>query len=146
MQPQVKPKVCNMYTSWLKEEVDNFPRGVYGSIRGEPKNLKNLHDRCIFKALVEYLKTYAKQSNLSSEEDLETSIMCLKLLNGNLPKTLPLFDWTFLSPLLLVQQPALNEQIIILFAKQSVTSSSARISVEDYLGNFCNTNNANVCT
>ncbi|XP_065212794.1 uncharacterized protein LOC135840279 isoform X2 [Planococcus citri] len=140
VQPQVRPHVYNMYLRWLIEEVDNFPRSLYGSIRGEPKDLKILHDRCLFRALVDYLKNFSKQITSFKEDDLETSVICLKLLNGDLPKKLPLFNWTFLVPLLHIQQPALAEQIITLFSKQSCTSSSARVSAEDYLRTFANTN------
>lgn len=125
-----------MLIHWLREEVENFPRSYYASIRGEPKDLNYMHNRYIYKALIKYLKIFLKKCNSYHDYELEMSVMCLKILNGNLGKTLPLHNWSFLLELLEIQQFSLTEQILILFAKQSRTSSSARICIEDYLKNF----------
>lgn len=132
----VRDEACEMLTFWLQEEVDNFPRSLYGSIRGEPKDFNFLHHRCLCKSLVNHLKMFARQNHSHDKSDIETSITCLKILNGDLPKTLPLLNWSFLWQLLEIKEFRLTEQVIILFAKQSKTSSSARICIENYLKDF----------
>lgn len=130
----MKPKVCELLTIWLAQEVKNFSRSIFHSVHRERESVLSFHDKSIFKSTVNTCKYAAKKLEPGDvdQAELKMVVYCLRILNGQLAKSLPPFNWSFLNDFLLVSDE-LRKEVLKFWAKESVTSISAKTCIETWL-------------
>lgn len=122
-------------TVWLSQEVKNFNRSIFHSVHRERESVLSFHDKSIFKATVNNCKYAAKKliSGNVDQADLRMVVYCLQILNGQPPKSLPPFNWSFLNDFMLYKNADLRKEVLKFWAKESITSASAKTCVETWL-------------
>ncbi|XP_026290948.1 focadhesin isoform X2 [Frankliniella occidentalis] len=110
--------VCSMLTSWMRNEIKLFHRGLYNQSpsKPEPTSYEHLHDSSILRAMF----SVAYQAKYS----LKLSALALTVLAKDLPRPLPPVTWNFIEEKL-KEGGTVRKNCLEILAKQCKSSQSA---------------------
>lgn len=129
--------VAALMSNFIADEIGEFRGGVYVMPEGrsEPKDVKNLPEKCVLRAIIQFLLQQSRQ------QTADDHIICglLKALAPKFSKTLPPLDWNFLHEFF-HNGLEIKHNCIRILTNQLSISKSAKQMMENYIGNFDVTN------
>uniref|UniRef100_A0A336MUB9 CSON007591 protein n=1 Tax=Culicoides sonorensis TaxID=179676 RepID=A0A336MUB9_CULSO len=125
--------VSALIANFIADEIKEFRGGVYivPENRPEPKDVKNLPEKCVLRAVIQFLLQQSRQ------QTADDHIICglLKALVPKFSKTLPPLDWKFLHEFF-HNGTEIKHNCIRILANQLTISKSAKEMIENYIRNF----------
>ncbi|XP_076762769.1 focadhesin [Xylocopa sonorina] len=128
----------NLLISFVTEEVSSFRSGIYVWPQGEPQNFKYLPEKCVIRAVGEYLR----KSDKSDPNKQRIITECLRIFAQKYPKPLPNINWNFLKDTIDLSAEAKRYTLSIACHHASI-SLSAKSFIEDYLLKYKSINDTN---
>ncbi|XP_063701917.1 uncharacterized protein LOC134831993 [Culicoides brevitarsis] len=125
--------VACLVSNLISEEVKEFRGGVYivPEGRSEPKDFKNLPEKSVLRAIIQFLLQQSKQQ--TADDHIINGL--LKALAFKYPKPLPPLDWNFLHEFF-HNGIDLKHNCIRILSNQMSSSKTAKQMMENYIRNF----------
>lgn len=129
--------VATLMSNYIASEIREFRGGIYiiPEGRSEPKDVKNLPEKCVLRAIIQFLLQQSRQQ--TADDHIISGL--LRALAFKFSKSLPPLDWNFLHEFF-HNGLEIKHSCIRILTHQISTSKSAKLMMENYIRNFDVTN------